>query len=315
MIGAAGEGRTTSDWSGLVRAAAASLAAAGVDAPRVDAELLAAHVLGRDRGTAVARILAGARPDEAQAEAYAALVARRAAREPLQHLTGTAAFHGLELAVGPGVFVPRPETETLVDEALRRAVDRSAETAAPLRVVDLCTGSGAIAAAVAAGLRERSIPAEVTAVELDSVAAAWASRNLAPLGVHLRQGDALVACADLDGLVDLVVSNPPYVPDDEVPEQEEARRDPALALYGGGERGLEVPRGILRRATVLLRPGGSLLMEHHETQGGELAAAAVGSGVFEDVRILPDPAGRDRFLAARRGPAAELGGVDGTMAP
>ena len=117
------------------------------------------------------------------------------------------------------------------------------------------------------------------------------------------------------GTADLVLSNPPYVPDAEEPAQEEARRDPALALYGGGERGLVVPLGILRRAAALLRPGGSVLMEHHETQGAELSAAARASGAFTDVRVLPDPAGRDRFLAARRAPAAEAAEVDGTMAP
>lgn len=316
MSGAPGPARPEpADWARLVRSAAVTLARAGVDAPHVDAELLAAHVLGQDRGAALARILAGARPGPGEAEEFAALVGRRAAREPLQHVTGAAPFHGLDLAVGPGVFVPRPETETLVDEALRRGAVRARQGRRPLVVLDLCTGSGAIAAAVAVGLRERGIPAQVTAVELDPVAAGWAERNLTPHGVALRQADALVAGEDLAGSVDLVLSNPPYVPDAEVPVQEEARRDPPLALYGGGERGLVMPLGILRRAAVLLRPGGSVLMEHHETQGMELSAAARASGAFTDVRVLPDPAGRDRFLAARRAPAADAPGVDGTMSP
>ena len=215
-------------WSALLRDAAARLTAVGIDSPRVDAELLLAHVLGLDRGALLARVFAGAVAEPAQAAAFEALVGRRAAREPVQHLTGVAHFHGLDLAVGPGVFIPRPETELLVETVV---ADLAARPAAGV-VVDLCTGSGAIAAAVAAWGEARGRALAVTAVELDPAAADWARRNLAPRGVDLRQGDALVACPDLEGRVDVVVSNPPYVPEAEVPVQPEARLDPARSTAG-----------------------------------------------------------------------------------
>lgn len=287
------------DWHAVLRGAVRVLAAAGVDAPRADAETLLAHVLGAERGVVMARVLAGAAGTAQQREHFAALLARRAAREPLQHVTGTAHFHGVELAVGPGVFVPRPETELLVEAGLAE-LDR--RPAGPMRVVDLCTGSGAVAAAVAAGAAARGRAVEVTAVELDDVALGWARRNLSPHGVDLRQGDALVASVtgDLDGRVDAVLTNPPYVPDAELPVQAEARADPPLALYGGDARGLRIPLGLIARSAGLLRPGGLLAMEHHETQGAELVAAAGATGLFEDAVVHRDHAGRDRVLTARR---------------
>lgn len=293
-------GPASDGWDALLRDAAARLAAAGVDTPRVDAELLAAHVTGQDRGTLLARAFAGAGPSPDQAEAFEALVVRRAAREPLQHVTGTAWFHGIPLAVGPGVFVPRPETELLVEEGLGFLAARDPDRRA--RVVDLCTGSGAIAAAVAAWARDAGRAVDVTAVELDPDALAWARRNLDPHGVDLRQGDALVALGDLEGGVDVVLSNPPYVPDAELPTQPEALRDPARALYGGDAAGLRIPRGIVRRAAALLRPGGLLVLEHHETQGPALAAEARACG-FTAVRVLADHTGRDRFVAGVVGEA------------
>ena len=171
-------------WTALLRDAAARLTAAGIDSPRVDAELLLAHVLGLDRGALLARVFAGAVAEPAQAAAFETLVGRRAAREPVQHLTGVAHFHGLDLAVGPGVFIPRPETELLVETVV---ADLAVRPTAGV-VVDLCTGSGAIAAAVAAWGEARGRPLAVTAVELDPTAADWARRNLAPRGVDLRQG-------------------------------------------------------------------------------------------------------------------------------
>ncbi|MGC5048801.1 peptide chain release factor N(5)-glutamine methyltransferase [Micrococcus porci] len=299
------------DWSALLRQAAATLRAAGVHSPRADAELLLSHLLGGERGTLLARVLAGAAPGPGQAEAFGALVERRAVREPLQHITGAAAFHGLTLEVGPGVFVPRPETELLVEEGIRAL----AVLDGPARVVDLCTGSGAIAAAVAAWAEERHRDVAVTAVEREDAALAWARRNLEPRGVDLRQGDALVACADLDGTVDVVLSNPPYVPDAELPVQAEALADPPTALYGGDAAGLRIPRGIIARAAGLLRPGGRLVMEHHEAQGEALAAEARLGGRFEDVRVLPDHTGRDRFLAAVRTGSLVAPPTDGRMAP
>lgn len=289
-------GEPSPDWSVLLREASTRFAAAGVPSPRADAEALLAHVLDLGRGQALARAFAGARPGDGEAERFAALAERRAAREPLQHVTGTADFHGVRLAVGPGVFVPRPETELLVEEGLRALTVLEG----PARVVDLCTGSGAVAAAVAAWAREQGREVAVTAVELDETALGWARRNLEPWGVDLRQGDALVACPDLLGSVDVVLSNPPYVPDGELAVQPEALLDPPLALYGGDVRGLRIPLGVARRGAELLRPGGVLAMEHHESQGAALTAALGASGHYAQVRVHPDLAGRDRWVSAVR---------------
>ncbi|MDY6055729.1 peptide chain release factor N(5)-glutamine methyltransferase [Micrococcus sp.] len=289
------------EWSLELREAVATLARAGVDAPRADAELLLAHVLGGERGAVMARVLAGAQAEPAQAAVFAGLVERRAGREPLQHLTGRACFHGVDLAVGPGVFVPRPETELLVEVGIGALIaDPQAE-----RVLDLCTGSGAVAAAVAAWGQAQGRRLRITAVELDPTAHSWARRNLEPWGVDLRLADALDPIPELRGVVDVLLTNPPYVPDGEEPLQPEARRDPDLALYGGDARGLRIPLRLIGAAAALLRPGGTFAMEHHETQGEALAAAAEACGAFERVRVLPDATGRDRVLVAVRGAAPE----------
>ena len=238
--------------------ATATLAAAGVPSPAVDAELLAAHVLNTSRGRLKSLQMMGESFSVADDAAYGRLVARRATRVPLQHLTGVAYFRYLELAVGPGVFVPRPETETVV----QIAVDFARELPAP-RLVDLGTGSGAIAGSLAHELAG----AEVHAVELSDLAFPYAQRNLAPLGVHLIQGDMRDAFAELDGTCDVVVSNPPYIPANAVPREPEARdHDPQMALYGGGEDGMVMPRAAERSAARLLRPGGLFVMEHAEVQ-------------------------------------------------
>lgn len=291
----------TTDLSAALRAASAQLAEAGVASPRADAEALAAHLLGTTRGDLVARALRGTALDDAQQERFAALLDERARRVPLQHLTGTAAFRGLDLAVGPGVFVPRPETELVTEAALAAA--RSAG-AAPL-LVDLCSGSGAIAAALAHELTD----AEVHAVELDPQAHAWASRNLAGTGVHLHLADATDPGApphDLDGAVDVVVANPPYVPDDMRPlDPEVADHDPPLALYGGSD-GLRVPLRVAARARVLLRPGATLVMEHAHGQRADLVRSLAADG-WDDVVGHDDLTGRERFVVARAG--APVGGA------
>lgn len=291
-----------------VRWAAARLAAAGVPSPRTDAELLLAHALGTDRGELRRlAILDTALPGDAPA-AFAAVVDRRERREPLQHLVGTAPFRHLELAVGPGVFVPRPETEQVaqvaVDEARRLAAARGG---APV-VVDLCTGSAAIALAVATEVPS----ARVHAVELDAAAHGWAERNVAAVAratgaaVRLVRGDARTALRELDGQVDVVVSNPPYVPPDAVPRDPEvAGHDPAVALYGLGPDGLEVPRGVTAAAARLLRPGGLYVMEHAEVQDAAarsmVDAVRDGEGpAFGPAETRPDLAGRPRMVVARR---------------
>lgn len=245
----------------VVRAAAQRLADAGVTDPLVDAELLAGHVLDRRRGEVQAAVVRGDAIDEATAAALDALVGRRAGREPLQHITGTAPFRHLELAVGPGVFVPRPETETVV----QYAIDALLNAAEPAPIgVDLGTGSGAIALAMATEVPH----ARIFAAELSEDAHAWASRNVAGVAnLTLVLSDLGDAFPELDGTASVVISNPPYVPDAAIPRDPEVRLfDPAMALYGG-EDGLDVVRVLSSRALDLLRPGGLLVIEHGELQG------------------------------------------------
>ncbi len=271
----------------LRRAAAARLAAVGVRSPDHDADALLAHVLGVDRG---ARALVHA-VAERQAERFEALLARRARREPLQHLVGVAGFRYVELAVGPGVFVPRPETELLAGWA----IDRARELDEPV-VVDLCTGSGAIARALA----DEVPSARVHAVELDPAAHEWAARNLAGTGVELRLGDMADAFDELAGQVDVVTCNPPYIPLDawESVAPEARDHDPHLALFSGDD-GLTALRVLAARAARLLRPGGWVGAEHADVQGESAPAVFAATGSFRDVRDHPDLAGRPRYVTAR----------------
>ena len=289
--GAPGAG--SPDLRTAVRAAASRLTEAGVPSPENDALALAAHVLRRPVGELrTAMVLGAAGPDPA---AYARLVEHRADRVPLQHLTGRAAFRNLELSVGPGVFTPRPETEVVAGFAIdaARAVEGT-----PV-VVDLCTGSGAIALAVA----DEVPTATVYAVELGEDAHAWAARNVADCGlpVTLVHGDATSAFPELDGTVDVVVSNPPYIPVGMVPLDPEVRdHDPELALYGGSEDGLAIPLAVAARAAVLLKPGGVLVMEHADSQGESLPAGLRRSGRWTDVHDEVDLTGRPRATVAVR---------------
>ena len=279
----------------LLRAAAARLREAGVPSPDVDAEILLAHVQGRDLADLRRARVLGDDVADGERTAYLRLVDRRAARVPLQHLTGTAHFAGLDLAVGPGVFVPRPETEVLVRLALAalEALERPT-------VVDLCTGSGAVALALAHARAE----ARVGAVELSPDAHGYAVANLGRTGlsVDLRLGRAQEAFPELVGAVDVVTANPPYIPPDAVPVDVEVREhDPELALYGGGEDGLQVPLEVAARAAQLLRPGGVLLMEHADVQGETLTAALAAQGTWAAVQDHRDLGGRPRVARAVRG--------------
>jgi len=275
--------------------AAAALAGAGVPDPEVDAELLLAHVLGVSRGGVQAKLVTGGAAPEGAAEALAPLVERRSAREPLQHILGLAAFRHLELEVGPGVFVPRPETETLA----QLAIDAALAAAGPSpRVVDLCTGSGAVALAVGTEVPH----AEVAAVELSPEAFVWARRNRERAGaenVRMVFGDLAEALPEWDGTVDVVVSNPPYIPLGAIPRDPEVRLfDPELALYGG-EDGLDVVRSLSRRALALLHPGGFLVIEHGELQGADIRALLTADG-WSAAATQRDLLGRDRFTSALR---------------
>jgi release factor glutamine methyltransferase len=268
------------------------LADAGVPSPRYDAEELAAFVHGTDRSRL--HTVADADFDARYWEA----VARREAREPLQHITGRAYFRYLELAVGPGVFVPRPETESVVGWAIDAV--RAMDVAEPL-IVDLCTGSGAIALALA-----QEVPrATVHAVELDERALEWARKNAERVPeasrVTLHQGDARTALPELTGQVDLVISNPPYIPLTEwehvAPEAREY--DPGIALFSG-EDGLDVIRGLERAAHRLLRPGGLVVIEHADTQGGQVPWIFTEDRGWADAADHPDLNNRPRFATARR---------------
>jgi len=279
----------------LLADAVARLAAARVPTPDVDAELLLGHLLGLGRGRLQARLITGLSVDEEHAAAFASAIERRSAREPLQHITGIAPFRSLELAVGPGVFVPRPETEGVAQiaiDALRAVVDPE-----PI-AVDLGTGSGALALALA-----HEVPhARVIGVENAPEAFIWARGNRERLGLDNARivfDDLARALPELDGTVSVVVSNPPYIPAAAVPRDPEVRLfDPPSALYGG-EDGLDVVRSLSATALRLLRSGGVLVMEHGELQGAEIRALLTADG-WRGATTQRDLTGRDRATVAVR---------------
>ncbi|WP_350350011.1 peptide chain release factor N(5)-glutamine methyltransferase [Agromyces sp. G08B096] len=276
-------------------AAVAALAAAGVPDADVDADLLIGHLLGLSRGGVAARLVIGDRLTREDAATLDGLVRRRAAREPLQHITGRAPFRSLDLAVGPGVFVPRPETE----QVAQLAIDALRAVADPAPVaVDLGSGSGAIAIALATEVPH----ARVWAVEKSPDAFPWTRRNVEESGADnltLVFGDLADALPELDGRVAVVVSNPPYVPAAELPADPEVHRhDPDAALYGG-EDGLDVVRVLSRRALALLRPGGTLVIEHGERQSEAVAAVLAADG-WRAIAHHRDLTTRDRATTALR---------------
>jgi release factor glutamine methyltransferase len=272
-----------------LRAATDRLAAAGIDSARVDAELLLAGLLGVPRG----RLLLAGPLGPAQVADYAGLIARRAAGVPVQHLTGRAPYRHLELAVGPGVFIPRPETELIVELAADRLVNA-------VLVADLCAGSGAIALAVA----QEYPAAQVYAVENDPAALCWLRRNVShaagarPVTVieaDIAKPDLL---ADLAGRFDVLLSNPPYVPET-AEVGPEVGHDPASAVYAGPD-GLALMPALLRTAARLLRPGGLLVVEHDASHGQALPRLLAAAGDWQAVGDRQDLAGRPRFALAVR---------------
>ncbi|MBW3079534.1 peptide chain release factor N(5)-glutamine methyltransferase [Bifidobacterium sp. 81T8] len=319
----------------VIRDAAGTLREAGVDTPEHDAKLLLAEAAGRELRDVDKAILMGdawedfstslrfaqndndgadssvistersERRDLSVAERFSAMIDRRAKREPLQYIVGHAPFRYLDLAVGPGVFIPRPETETVVQAGLDWITRERLYTP---RVVDLCAGSGAIGLSVVTEVRG----AEVWAVELSDKAYAWTERNReavsrrdpsAGYNYHLERGDATspLTLPQLDGTIDLVITNPPYVPLSQIPDQPEVRdHDPDMALYGGSADGSAIPERIILRAAGLLRAGGALVMEHDISQGDQLVAFARANG-FTDARTENDWTGRPRYLFAVRG--------------
>jgi release factor glutamine methyltransferase len=286
-------------WRAALAEAERELTAAGVSSPRVDAELLAAHVLGIPR--AQLTLFGGAGPaggagpgggaEPGRLAEFRALTARRATREPLQYLLGTAPMGPVDVEVGPGVFVPRLETELLLEWGLRAL----SGVPKPL-VVDLCTGSGALAAAVAAGRPD----ADVCAVELDPEALTWARRNLGDRA-HLVHGDVTdpALLPELHGRVDLVLANPPYVPEGTPVPPEVADHDPHRAVFAGPD-GLAVIRPLVVLAIRLLRPGGALAIEHDDTHASAAPEVLRGHPELTDVVEHADLAGRPRFVTGAR---------------
>ncbi len=271
----------------LLRAAAGRLDAAGVASPRVDAELLLAAALR------VPRARLAAQPDvpTTVAAEFDRMLQRRTNREPLQHILGTAPFRHVQLAVGPGVFVPRPETELLVDAVLPQLRD----LARPV-VVDLCAGSGALAVALA-----DEVPnARVVAVERDPGALPWLRRNAELAGVEVVAADVrdLAALAPLAGRADAVVANPPYVPA-ATPVSPEVLADPAEAVFAGAD-GLGLIPEVVVAAARVLRPGGLLALEHDDSHGATVPALLESGGAWAAVAGHRDLTGRPRYAVATR---------------
>lgn len=288
-------GMSTPDLDALRRHAIGVLGEAGVPSPEADADLLIGHVLGFSRGQVQAKALLGAVVDAEQVLAITEAIERRATREPAQHITGVAPFRLLELEVGPGVFTPRPETEFVA----QFAIDALAAVSSPAPLaVDLGSGSGAIALAMATEVPH----ARIVAVENSPAAFPWTTRNVRRLGddrVRLVFADLADALPELDGTVDVVVSNPPYIPIDAVPRDPEVRLfEPPAALYSGRD-GLDAVRALSTTARRLLRPGGTLVIEHGELQAAEIAEILMASG-FGAIACHRDLLARDRATTAAR---------------
>jgi release factor glutamine methyltransferase len=284
---------------GSIRAALAEascrLATAGVESADADAMALLEVASGRSRSELLITDAVGGVLDDAAAGRFAQLITRRETREPLQHITGVAYFRHVGLQVGPGVFVPRPETEVMAGWA----IDRLREIVGTGRVpigVDLCAGSGAIARSLADEVPE----AELYAIELSEDAARWAARNLSGTGVDLRTGDMATAFPELDGTVDVLVCNPPYIPLAawESVQPEARDHDPQVALFSGDD-GLDAIRILTRVAARLLRPGGWVAVEHAEVQAESVPALFAEYGSYEQIRDHRDLSGRPRFTTAR----------------
>jgi release factor glutamine methyltransferase len=271
--------------------AAVTLAEAGIDSARWDAEQLAAHLTGTDRG----RLGLLDSPDDDFLGRYRDIVAARSQRVPLQHLLGTAAFGPVMLHVGPGVFIPRPETEALLEWA-------TAQRLAPQPViVDLCTGSGALAVALA----HHRPAARIVAIDNSDTALEYARRNAQGTAIELLCADVTELAsepgllAELDGGVDMLVANPPYVPDDTVLDPEVVQHDPRQAVFGGPD-GLAVIAPLVRLAGRWLRPSGVIGVEHDDTTSAQTVELFGRTGLFEDVQVRRDLTGRPRFVTARR---------------
>jgi release factor glutamine methyltransferase len=279
-----------------IDSAAALLAEAGIDSARYDAEQLAAHLAGTDRG----RLTLLESPGDEFFGRYRDIVAARSRRVPLQHLIGTAAFGPVVLRVGPGVFIPRPETEAIYAWATAQRLD-----ARPV-IVDLCTGSGALAVALA----QHRPAAQVIGIDDSDAALEYARHNAEGTAIELVCADvtAPALLPELDGRVDLIVANPPYVPDSVILEPEVAQYDPPHAVFGGPD-GMAVIDAVVRLAGRWLCAGGLFAVEHDDTRSSRTVELVESTGLFEDVRARQDLAGRPRFVTARKWGHHPLAGV------
>ena len=258
--------------------------------PAADARLLLADALGLP----LSHLLLAPEPTPVQIDRFAEHVAARHTGTPVQYLTGRAPFRTVEVEVGPGVFIPRPETEVMTGWVLKQLAAITDRT--PI-VVELCAGSGAISLAIAT----EHPGAEQYAVELDDLAVEYAARNLAGTGVELRGGDMAAAFPELDGTVDVVIANPPYIPLDVFSTIPAEVRDhePTLALFSGDD-GLDALQVVAGVAARLLRPGGVVAAEHAEVQHESAQQVFVDQGTFDSVRDHVDLNDRPRFVTARR---------------
>jgi len=269
------------------------LSQAGIESPEVDAQLMAAHVLGLSRGELQSKLFTNDEISEELSQSITNIFHKRSERIPLQHLTGIAYFRNLELFVGPGVFVPRPETEVVAQFAITALKEIPSEPIA----VDLCTGSGAIAVSIATEVPN----SKVYAWELNPESEPWLLKNIRD-NVELVMADIAAdhrLFAELDGIVDVVISNPPYIPTDAVPRDPEVRlHDPSLALYGGVD-GMDIMRVVSRRALQLLKPGGLLVVEHADNQAQIVADLFKADG-WKEIESHQDLSSRDRAVTARK---------------
>jgi release factor glutamine methyltransferase len=270
-----------------IDSAAAVFAAAGIDSARCDAEELAAYLAGTDRG----RLALLDPPDDGFFARYHDVVTARCQRVPLQHLTETVSFGPVALHVGPGVFIPRPETEAMLEWTISQRLARQ-----PV-IIDVCTGSGALATA----LSRRWPDARVLGIDDSDAALGYARRNCCGTGVELLRADVTTPglLADLDDGVDLVVANPPYIPDGTVLEPEVAQHDPPHALFGGPD-GMTLIVAVVAAAGRWLRSGGRLAVEHDDTTSSTTVELIRGTGLFDEITARPDLAGRPRFVTAVR---------------
>lgn len=278
--------------AGLLSLASRRLASTGSPSPAADARVLLCHALG----TEPSRLILAPSPTPGQVRRFRGLVASRAAGTPVQYLTGEAWFRSERIEVGPGVFIPRPETELLVGEAIAEAGAVVGAGRTPI-VVDLCSGSGAMAASLAS-----EVPgATVHAVELDPGALVWARRNLSDRPVTLHEGDALRQPEGMEGRADIVMSNPPYLPltGGEPVSAQVVDTEPGPALFSGAD-GLDLLRGLVPRAAGLLRSGGLFGFEHDPSQEDSAPGLLAADGHWGQIADHRDLAGRSRYVTARR---------------